>query len=140
MKKIAVTAILTLLGFCCLASPATAEEGLVKSVVEGCKTEIEQLCKDVTPGRGRILACLYAHNDKLSSRCEFALYDAAIQLERAVSLLGYIANECHEDVNVLCTGVAAGEGRLMDCLEKNEDKVSDRCKSALKEVGLTEKK
>jgi hypothetical protein len=90
----------------------------------------------VTPGEGRILACLYAYGDKLSARCEFALFDAAVQLERAISALGYVANECDADLEKFCGSVAAGEGRLLECLEKNEKKVSGRCKEALREVGL----
>ena len=58
-----------------------AEEGLVKTVVDGCKVELEKYCGQVTPGQGRILACLYAHGDKLSAKCEFALYDSAVRLD-----------------------------------------------------------
>ena len=83
-----------------------------------------------------MLACLYAHGDKLSGQCEYALYDAAAQLERAVAALGYIANECGNDLESLCGGVPAGQGRLLDCLEKNDSQVSGRCKQALKDVGL----
>ena len=90
----------------------------------------------MTPGQGRVLACLYAHGDKLSAKCEYALYDAAVQLERAVAALGYVANECDADLEKFCSSVAAGEGRLPQCLEKNDKQVSGRCKQALKEVGL----
>jgi hypothetical protein len=78
----------------------------------------------VTPGEGRILACLYAHEDKLSGQCEYALFDAAAQLERAVAALAYLVNECGDDLDNYCAGVPAGEGRLLDCLDKNEKKVS----------------
>jgi hypothetical protein len=86
---------------------------------------LETYCKDVTPGEGRILACLYAHSDKLSGKCEFALYDAAAQLERAVAALSYVVNECADDLDQFCRDVAAGEGRLLMCLDKNDQKVSD---------------
>jgi hypothetical protein len=33
-------------------------QDLIKSVKDGCKTELETYCKDVTPGEGRVLACL----------------------------------------------------------------------------------
>ena len=121
-----------------VALPAGAEQNLVESVVTGCRTELETYCKDVTPGEGRILACLYARNDKLSGKCEFALYDAAAQLERAVAALTYVVNECANDLNQFCRDVSAGEGRLLTCLEKNDNKVSSRCKEALQEVGLKE--
>ena len=135
MKKIAV--VLFVLAILPLGiSAVTAEQDLVESVANGCKTEIEKYCAQVTPGQGRVLACLYAHGDKLSSKCEYALYDAAVQLERAVAALSYVANECDADLDKFCESVAPGEGRLLQCLEKNEKQVSERCKAALKDVGL----
>jgi hypothetical protein len=117
---------------------AGAEQSLVESVANGCKAELETYCKDVTPDQGRILACLYARNDKLSGKCEFAFYDAAAQLERAVAALAYAANECDDDLDQFCRDVAAGKGRLLMCLEQNDQNVSSRCKEALQEVGLKE--
>jgi hypothetical protein len=116
--------------------PVLAGDNPVLTVVKGCEKELETYCKDVTPGQGRGLACLYAHNDKLSGKCEYALYDAAVQLERAVAGLSYVINECRDDLESLCAKVPAGEGRLLKCLEENDSKVSDRCKQGLKDVGL----
>ena len=115
---------------------ATSGENLVQTVTEGCKVELEKYCKNVTPGEGRILACLYAHGDKLSPKCEYALYDAAAQLERAVAALSYVANECDEDLDKYCGAVAPGEGRLLECLNKKSKQLTKRCKEALKDVGL----
>ena len=117
------------------AGSAVAAEGIVETVKEGCKQELETYCKDVTPGEGRVLACLYAREDKLSSRCEYALYDAAAQLERAVTALTYLANECREDLKTFCSGIKPGEGRLLQCIDKNKEKISSRCKQAIKDVG-----
>jgi len=127
---------LVLMGVLLLATSAFAEADPVSTVTEGCKKEIDTYCKMVTPGEGRILACLYAHSEKLSNRCEYALYDAAAQLERAVAAMTYIANECDDDLEKFCYLVQPGEVRLLQCLEKNKKKVSDRCKSALKDVDL----
>jgi hypothetical protein len=118
-----------------LVSNAMAAEDLIETVAKGCEKELTSYCKDVTPGEGRILACLYAHSDKLSGQCEFALYDAAVQLERFVAALSYLANECDEDLDKFCSGVAAGEGRLLKCLDENSEKISERCTQALKDVG-----
>ena len=115
--------------------PALAGDNLVQTVVNGCQKELDTYCKDVTPGQGRGLACLYAHSDKLSGQCEYALYDAAAQLERAVVALSYVINKCRNDLENLCSGVPVGKGRLLKCLEKNDSKVSDRCKQSLKDVG-----
>ncbi len=113
-----------------------AAETIVDTVAKGCKKEIETYCKEVTPGEGRVLACLYAYEDKLSGQCEYALYDAAVQLERALTALSYVANECRDDLMKFCSDIKPGGGRLMACMEKNEKQVGDRCKQAMKDVGL----
>src|SRR5512139_1057413 len=76
----------------------TPEKGLFRSVADGCKAEIDTYCKDVTPGEGRVLACLFAREDKLSMRCQYALFDASAQLQQAVAALTYLANECRDDL------------------------------------------
>lgn len=111
-----------------------AGQNIVKTVAEGCKKEIETYCKNVTPGEGRVLACLYAHEDKLSGHCDYALYDAAAQLDRAINALTYVANECGDDLDKFCANIEPGQGRLAECLKKNEAKVSGRCKQAFKDV------
>ena len=117
-------------------TPASALDALAETVAKGCEQEITCYCKDVTPGEGRVLACLYAYQDKLSVKCEYALYDAAVQLERFVAALTYVANECHDDMAAYCSDIKPGEGRLLDCIQRHEEKVSDRCKSAIADVGL----
>ncbi|MDX2498623.1 MAG: cysteine rich repeat-containing protein [Desulfobacterales bacterium] len=132
--------VITLLFSLCLvfmvATVASAGESLVDTVAKGCEKELNSYCANVTPGEGRILACLYAYGDKLSGQCEYALYDAAVQLERAVAALSYLANECDADLEKYCSSVTPGQGRLIDCLEKNSKNISKRCKQAVKDVGL----
>jgi len=118
-----------------LVSNAAAADNLVETVAKGCEKELTSYCSNVTPGEGRILACLYAHSDKLSGKCEYALYDAAVQLERFVAALSYLANECDEDLDTFCKGVEMGEGRLLKCLDENSEKISARCTQALNDVG-----
>ncbi len=134
--KIAVIAILTAVALVAIAPSTVVAQDLLKEVETGCDKELKGFCKDVTPGQGRLLACLYAHGDKLSGSCEYALYDAAVQLERAVAALTYAANECEDELDTVCAGVKTGEGRVVECLQTNADKVSDRCKRALADVGL----
>jgi hypothetical protein len=119
-------------------APAGAQQPLAEQVLEGCASELEAHCQEVTPGEGRLLACLYAHEDKLSGQCEFALYDAAVRLERAVNALSYVASQCRTDIESLCASVQMGEGRILQCLEDHADQVSGPCTNALTEVGLRE--
>lgn len=115
---------------------ASAQQGLVETVVKGCDKELKTYCKDVTPGEGRGLACLYAFSDKLSTKCEYALYDAAAQLERVINALAYTANECRDDLKAYCADIKPGGGRLLQCIEKNDAKISKRCKEAMKDTGV----
>ena len=115
---------------------ASAQQSLVETVARGCETELKNYCQEVTPGEGRILSCLYAYGDKLSGQCEYALYDAAAQLERFVASLSYVANECDQDIDKYCARVEAGEGRILACLEAQGANIQGRCTQALKDVGL----
>jgi hypothetical protein len=108
---------------------------LIEAVRQGCAKELGSYCAQVTPGEGRQLACLYAFGDKLSGRCEYALYDASVQLERAVSALSYVARECQADIQSHCASVSPGQGRILDCMKKHSSQLSPRCSSALGDVG-----
>jgi len=118
------------------AAPAAAQQPPAEQVIEGCASELETYCAAVTPGEGRLLACVYAHGDKLSGQCDFALYDAAVRLERAIRALTYVASECRADIESLCAGVQMGEGRIAQCLSDHAAELSQPCDQALTDVGL----
>jgi hypothetical protein len=119
-----------------ISTTAFAADQLTETVKNGCKAELSTYCKDVTPGDGRVLACLYANSDKLTTKCEYALFDAAIQLELAITALAYAAHECDDDLETYCSDVPMGQGRLLDCIDRNKKRVSRRCLDALAETGL----
>jgi hypothetical protein len=136
-----------MLGVACLIMPAVAQtpaqdvtaamQGqLATQVLEGCNSELTQYCAEVTPGEGRLLSCLYAYEDKLSGQCEHALYDAAARLERAISTITYVANECRTELETHCTGVEVGEGRVAQCLKDHAAELSPGCSQALTDVGV----
>jgi hypothetical protein len=136
-----------MLGVACVATPATAQtpsqdvtaamQGeLATQVLDSCNGELTQYCAEVTPGEGRLLACLYAYEDKLSGQCEHALYDAAARLERAISAITYVANECRTELETHCAGVEVGEGRVAQCLKDHAAELSPGCDQALTDVGV----
>jgi hypothetical protein len=134
-------------GAVCLAAPAVAQtpaqdvtaamQGqLATQVKEGCSGELTRYCAEVTPGEGRLLACLYAHGDKLSGQCEYVLYDAAARLERAISAITYVASECRSELETHCANVEVGEGRVAQCLKDHAGDLSPGCSQALTNVGV----
>lgn len=131
--KIRITVLTALLLLAGIAGTANAED-IASTVEQGCAAEIENYCSKVTMGEGRLLACFYAHEDKLSGQCQYALYNAAAQLEHAVSALNYVAGQCQDDIMAHCAEVQAGEGRILECLESKGDAVSSACKQAINDV------
>ena len=124
------TALFMLLG---LSGPLMAED-IVSTVEKGCAAEIESFCSQVTLGEGRLLACFYAHEDKLSGQCQYALYTASAQLEHAISALNYLAGQCQNDIQNLCANVQLGEGRVVECLQANAEVISAPCSQAMSDV------
>ena len=121
-----------------VSSHGASAQPLAEQVMGACQGELETRCSEVTPGEGRLLACLYAHEDKLSGQCEYALYDAAVRLERAISAITYVASQCRADIEERCAGVQAGEGRILECLEGAGDQLDAGCSQALTDVGLSQ--
>jgi hypothetical protein len=118
---------------------ARAADTLIAGLKKACNKELTTFCKGVVPGEGRILACLYAFEDRVSDKCAYAVYDAAAQLEQAVAALKFAATQCKDDLLKYCGNVEVGQGRGLACIQKNEKNVSQPCKDALKQTGLWKK-
>ncbi len=110
---------------------ATAEETLVEYLVTACETDIENYCSQVTPGNGRLLHCMAAHEDKISGQCEYALYQAATLLDQLSAAIVYVAEQCRTEIETICSDVVMGEGRLAVCVAEHEAEASDGCKRAI---------
>jgi hypothetical protein len=109
--KVKLKAVLIAAGLA-LATQASAQDSMLEYVVGACEGDLEQYCSQVTPGEGRLLHCVAAHEDKLSGQCEYALYQAASLLEQL-------------------SVAEAGEGRILACLEDNAEQVGETCKQAI---------
>ncbi len=135
------TALSTVLALALAAvGAARAQEDPVHNVIDACKPDIDSYCSQVSPGEGRLLACFYAHQDKLSGRCGWALYQGAAQIERQLeqfaAAVTHLANQCRDDLLKHCGEVPMGEGRVASCLLDHQDEVSEGCSQAIDDVGL----
>jgi len=117
-------------------SGAWAQEEIIDNVMTACAPEIDAYCSQVTLGEGRLLACFYAHEDKLSGRCQYALYEGAAQLEQFAAAVTHLANACFDDVEKHCAEVELGEGRVGTCLLEHKAEVTDACRQAMDDVEL----
>ena len=118
------------------AHGAEAEGDPIEKAIKACEPEIKAYCSQVNPGDGRLLACFYAHEDKLSGRCGWALYESAAQLEQFAVAVTHLANECWDDVVEHCGAVKMGEGRVGTCLLEHKAEVRKECRQAIDDVGL----
>ena len=113
------------------AGQSFAGDTLLDHVLNACKDDLQQYCSQVTPGEGRLLYCVAAHEDKISGQCDYALYQAASLLDQLSAAIVYVAQSCENEIKTLCSDVQPGEGRILACLDKNDDKVGDTCKKAI---------
>jgi len=112
-------------------SSALAQETLLEHVVTACETDLQNYCSQVTPGNGRLLHCMAAHEDKISGQCEYAFYQAATLLEQLSVAINYIAQECKTDIQTHCSNVELGDGKILACLAEHEAEVGEACKKAV---------
>ena len=110
---------------------ALAQDTIVEHLVLACESDIENYCSQVTPGNGRLLHCMAAHEDKISGQCEYAFYQAASLLEQLSVAINYVARECRTEIETLCSDVVVGEGRMLACFDKHEAELGDACKKAI---------
>jgi hypothetical protein len=71
-RKPMLRTILTATAMLCLSQAASAQE-LTAEQRSACMGDFEKYCKDVTPGGGRIIACLAKESDKITPACKKVL-------------------------------------------------------------------
>jgi len=115
-------------------SQTQAQESLLDHLIDACEGDIRSYCSQVTPGDGRLLHCMAAHEDKISGQCQYAFYQAATILEQLATATAYLASQCATDIQTFCSDVAMGEGRILTCLTENEANTSDACDKAISDT------
>jgi hypothetical protein len=99
-----------------------------------CGDEIKNFCSTVTPGQGREVLCIEAHEDKLSPKCLFDMHAAAKNLQITADTMKEATAACRGDVATLCGKTPAGQGRLLQCLMTNKASVSQACAASLQKL------
>ena len=125
------------LGFVLALTPiasSSAQESVAEMILNDCKKALVDHCSKVTPGRGRIVACLYAHSDKLSDQCSLSLEIGVVQLRMILSAVSHVVEQCQADLDKYCGDVEIGGGRMYQCMSKNRANLEQKCKTALIKV------
>jgi len=111
----------SMLALACIPSSVSAQSNLrdrlaaaIEEVEGTCAADISKFCSTVSRGEGRLLQCMQAHDDQLSIRCQFGLYRASRNLERALSRVERIADACWNDIEAHCADAASIGQCVMD--------------------------
>ena len=79
----------------------------VRKIEMACSDDIKKYCNTVTPDEGRLILCIEAHEDKISTQRDYALFEAARNLDRALDRIEQVADICWNDIEKYCS-VAGG--------------------------------
>jgi hypothetical protein len=104
---------------------------IIDHVQDNCENDAKEFCSKVTPGKGRLLMCALAHEDKISDDCGQAIFDAVVALGDTISFLQLAADDCEDDIEKTCADVEPGEGRIAQCLIDNKSSISASCQEAV---------
>jgi len=144
VKLLAKFGLLTLLAVSS-AGPVSAQTDLGKTLLDkltarvaklesACAKDIKKYCKTVTPGEGRMIYCMEAHEDKISAKCTFELGEAATSVQTAADALKDAVIACKAEINGVCGKVPPGQGRIAACLLSNKSTASAGCAEAIKKI------
>lgn len=98
-----------------------------------CGADLAKFCNTVTPGEGRLIYCVMAHEDKISTKCDYALYNASRNMDRALNLVEQAADVCWPDIEKYCADIPEGGGRIAQCLVAKKAVVGQDCQTALEQ-------
>jgi len=108
-------------------------QAAVEAVESRCGADINRFCGGVTRGEGRLLLCMQAFDDQLTRRCQFALYRASRNLERALDRVERIADACWSEIEANCTNA----DRIGQCLLEKTAVLSPTCRTVIDGVQQT---
>jgi hypothetical protein len=128
-----------------LADPASAQTSIGRTILDrlnarveklenACAEDITKYCSTVTPGEGRMVYCMQAHEDKISAKCAFELEDAATAIQTAAEALKNGVAACKTEITGVCGKITPGEGRIATCLIENKSTASPACTEAIAKV------
>jgi hypothetical protein len=103
----------------------------VKKVEEACSDDLKKYCSTVTPGEGRLILCMQAHEDKVSEKCDFALFGASRKINRALDRIDRAAEICWSDIEKHCSNIPEGGRRILQCPTGQKTHLRRHAKSRL---------
>ena len=124
---------------------ASAQTDITKAIQEklaaeaaklenSCADDFKKYCSDVTPGEGRMLYCMHAHEDKISPKCAYDLEEAAADVQLSADNLKEAITACKAEIGGVCGKTQPGQGRILTCLFANKSTASKACGDVLGKI------
>src|SRR5262245_53961024 len=110
---VVLTLLVSLVSVPAIANAQDRPQDYAGALKSACEPELTKFCGDVAGGEGRLLACLYSRESKLSGRCGTMVMNSLERLGVALGALANVVRVCQGDALRLCNGVIAGEGNLI---------------------------
>ena len=123
--------ILTLLAFSFLIITSGAQaadkssDSMKKGLEAVCQSDIQKYCSDVTKSDGRVMACLKAHDDKLSDSCNTQWQQAKTEWKNKMKQMH---TACSGDVEKFCNS-AEGPRDVLSCLDTHKSDLTTSCQN-----------
>jgi hypothetical protein len=93
----------------------------LRAVSDACSQDVQNLCKDVSPGGGRTLRCLGSNITTVSPACRDTMMSAINEL-------------CGQDLMRLCPGLSVSDPAAQTCLRSHRLDLKGTCKEAVARV------
>lgn len=106
----------------------------VAKLERACAKDIRKYCRYVTPGEGRMVYCMQAHEDKISPQCVFELEEASTSVASTTNALRDAVVACKAEIAGVCGKTMPGQGRVAACLLANRSTASTGCAEAIKNI------
>jgi cysteine rich repeat protein len=103
----------------------------VQQLRTACDDELRNFCSTVTPGEGRLLLCMQAHEDKISLQCELTLLETLRNVGGVVQRVETFAKACWQDIQARCSGTG---GSVMQCMADYRASLSRTCQAIVADI------
>jgi Putative metallopeptidase len=130
---VAITAVFLVLG-----GGASAQNQLearlaagVRKIEAACSDDLKKFCSTVTPGDERLMLCIQAYEDQVSHQCDYALFEASRNLNRALDRISRIADVCWNDIEKYCSHLPEGGWRIAQCLASQRMILTPTCQTQM---------
>jgi OOP family OmpA-OmpF porin len=101
-----------------------------------CGKDIDEYCRGVNLGSGRMKNCLSQNRDGLSAECKDTYTQTFMLIEKRAQARTAVLRLCDVDIRKLCSGVAKGDGQVLECILTAAAGVSRKCNQAITDAGF----